>query len=221
MTKPYPEDFCTRGVAAAGAGGSCREAPQQFGIGASSVARGHSAPGGRAALRPSRRAGSAIRVSRTSAARPRRRGARLPLHGIRRALLPRAMSTPAMARLGASSPRRKSPFKKTVSAAGPDRPDIAALRMRWQQGQSSAISERLEARDAALEPLAARLVAKDSPRGRTAMSSLPFETSIPTTMASLFPLPCATGLAKCRFRRAQATFRVRWPFANSPRIKGI
>ena len=40
MTKPYSKDRRTRGVAAAGAGGSCGEVAQQFSIGSSSVARG-------------------------------------------------------------------------------------------------------------------------------------------------------------------------------------
>jgi hypothetical protein len=39
------------------------------------------------------------------------------------ASLPRAMSTPAMARCGAFSPRRRSPLEKIVSAAEQDRPD--------------------------------------------------------------------------------------------------
>jgi hypothetical protein len=41
---------------------------------------------------------------------------------------------------------------------------------------------------------ASRLVVKVSPCGRSAMSSLSFDTSMPTTIASISNLPCTTGL---------------------------
>jgi transposase len=59
------------------------------------------------------------------------------------ASLPRAMSTPAMARSGGFSPRRRSPLKKIVSAAEQDRPDIAAGRMCWREGQKQLEAKRL------------------------------------------------------------------------------
>jgi transposase len=49
----------------------------------------------------------------------------------------------AMARSGAFSPRRRSPLKKIVRAAEQDRPDIAAERRRWQEGQKLLNPKRL------------------------------------------------------------------------------
>jgi hypothetical protein len=67
----------------------------------------------------------------------------LPLHAIQRELGPRAMSTTAMARSDAFSPRRRSPLKETVYAAEQDWPDIAAERMRRQQSQKQLDLKRL------------------------------------------------------------------------------
>jgi hypothetical protein len=41
-----------------------------------------------------------------------------------------------------------------------------------------------------------------------------FETSFPTTTVSIFTLPCATGLAKCRFRRPKPLFGFDGPSAT-------
>jgi transposase len=57
--------------------------------------------------------------------------------------LPRVMSMLAMARSGAFSPRRRSHLKKTVRASEQDRPDIAAERRRWQEGQKLLDPKRL------------------------------------------------------------------------------
>jgi transposase len=59
------------------------------------------------------------------------------------ASLPRAMSTSAMARFGVFSPRRRSPLKKIVYAAEQDRPDIAAERTCWREGQKLLDAKRL------------------------------------------------------------------------------
>jgi transposase len=48
-----------------------------------------------------------------------------------------------MARFGASSPRRRSPLKKIVSAAEQDRPDIAAERQCFRDGQKQLDPKRL------------------------------------------------------------------------------
>jgi transposase len=48
-----------------------------------------------------------------------------------------------MARFGASSPRRRSPLKKIVRAAEQDRPDIAAERQCFRDGQKQLDPKRL------------------------------------------------------------------------------
>jgi hypothetical protein len=64
-------------------------------------------------------------------------------------------------------------------------------------------------------PFASRLVVKVSPCGRSAMSSLSFDTSMPTTIASIFNLPCAIGLANCCFRRPKRLSGLDGPSASS------
>jgi transposase len=48
-----------------------------------------------------------------------------------------------MARSGAFSPRRRSPLKKILRATEQDRPDIAAERLHWQEGQKLLDPKRL------------------------------------------------------------------------------
>ncbi len=145
MTKPYSEDLRTRVVAAVSAAVSCREAAQRFSIGVSSVVRWarRFRQTGRVSAKPmggdrnSRLKDERDWLLARVAASPD-----LPLHGIRRELAARHVHA-GYGTIWRFFAKEKITFKKIVYAAGQDRPDIAAERQCFRDGQKQLDPKRL------------------------------------------------------------------------------
>jgi hypothetical protein len=99
-----------------------------------------------------------------------------------------------------------APCPARKGGPGPDSPPRRAGPPPQPAGGFDRDRFRTQGRAPRDQCLEACRVLKISPLGRTTMSSLSFETSIPITRASIFTLPCTTGLAKCRFRRPKRLF---------------